>query len=67
MKVLDLGAYTGDTIENSCFSNGKYNEIVAFEPEEDSFALLGRICNKKDLKTSNYINWGAITKKQDCF
>lgn len=67
-SFLDLGAYTGDTIEEFlAFSNGKYNEIVAFEPEEDSFALLEEYVTKKDLKNVELYKLGCYNKKARLF
>lgn len=61
---LDLGAYTGDTLkEFLAFSNGKYEEIVAFEPEEDSFALLEEFVKRKDLKNVELYRLGCYNRK----
>lgn len=61
---LDVGAYTGDTIVRFlALENGKYNRIIAFEPDDNNFDRLnslienGRIerimCLKQGLWSEN--------------
>ena len=41
-SFLDIGAYRGDTVEQFLsFTNGKYSNILAVEPDEKSFKKLG--------------------------
>lgn len=48
--IVDLGAYDGDTIrEITDFTNGSYNKITAFEPDEKNFR---KLC----IKTEGYSN-----------
>lgn len=58
---LDLGAYTGDTVQqflNVC--NGKYQRIIAFEPENESFNTLEKYI--KDNNTLLY-KFGCYDRK----
>ncbi|MBO7179121.1 MAG: FkbM family methyltransferase [Clostridia bacterium] len=59
-SFIDIGAYRGDTVEQFLhFSNGKYNNILALEPDGKSYKKLLENCN--DLKNFEAIN-GAVTK-----
>lgn len=65
---LDLGAYTGDTIaEFFSFSKGKYDEIIAFEPEEDSFLTLEKYVQNQKLKNVELYKLGCYSKKTRLF
>ena len=46
---VDLGAYKGDTVEEFlAFSGGKYEKIIAAEPNKKSFIKLKEFCEKLD-------------------
>ena len=52
---MDLGAYTGDTVEQFLsFSGGKYEKIYAVEPEERNFRKLFE--NTKELVNIQLVN-----------
>lgn len=64
--IVDLGAYDGDTIrEFTEATNGKYNKIIAFEPDSKNFRKLTE-------KTGNFVNierynLGAWDKKETLY
>ena len=48
---VDVGAYTGDTIELFLKETGyKYKKIFAFEPEEENFTVLKKYVEEKGLE-----------------
>ena len=58
-SFIDIGAYRGDTVEQFLkFTNGKYNNILALEPDHKTFKKLVENC--KGLKNLEAIN-GAVT------
>lgn len=59
---LDLGAYTGDTIEKYLeATEGTYKKIYAIEPSEDSYKVL---CNNfKDYPNIEFYNIGTWNEK----
>lgn len=60
--IVDLGAYDGDTIrEFTSFTNGKYNKIIALEPDAKSYKKL--VKNTKNMNNIQTINMGAWDKK----
>lgn len=60
--IVDLGAYDGDTIrEFTAFTNGKYDKIIALEPDEKSYKKL--LKNTKDMANIQTYNMGAWDKK----
>lgn len=60
--IVDLGAYDGDTIrEFTDFTKGKYNKIIALEPDAKNFKKL--IKNTADMKNITVLNMGAWNKK----
>ena len=57
-KFIDIGAYRGDTIEQFLsFTNGKYNKILALEPDKKTYKKL--VDNCKSLKNFEALN-GAV-------
>ncbi len=53
-SFLDIGAYRGDTVEQFLsFTNGKYSNILAVEPDEKTFKKLLQNC-------SFYTNFEAV-------
>lgn len=64
--IVDLGAYDGDTIrEFLSASNGKYNKIYAFEPDEKNFRKLK--AKTEGLDNVELYNIGAWDKKETKF
>ena len=60
--IVDLGAYDGDTIrEFTAFTNGKYKQIFALEPDEKNYKKLVR--NTESMKNITTYNMGAWNKK----
>ncbi len=58
-SFIDIGAYRGDTVEQFLnFTNGKYDNILAIEPDQKTYKKLVENC--KDLKNFEAIN-GAVT------
>ena len=58
-SFIDIGAYRGDTVEQFLkFTNGKYNNILAIEPDRKTYKKLVENC--KYLKNFDAIN-GAVT------
>jgi len=62
-NIVDLGAYDGDTIrEFLSATNGKYESITAFEPDEKNFKKLER--KTQHLERIERYNLGAGDKKE---
>lgn len=60
--IVDLGAYDGDTIrEFTSFTDGKYNKIIALEPDAKNFKKLVR--NTEGMENITALNIGAWNKK----
>lgn len=58
-NFIDIGAYRGDTVEQFLkFTNGKYNNILALEPDQKTYKKLVENC--KNLNNFEAIN-GAVT------
>lgn len=58
-NFIDIGAYRGDTVEQFLkFTNGKYSNILALEPDQKTYKKLAENC--KALKNFEAIN-GAVT------
>lgn len=56
--ILDLGAYDGDTVRKFYEkTNGKYNKIIALEPDKKNFLKLEK--NTQDIKDIQLVNAGA--------
>ena len=65
-SFLDLGAYTGDTVEDFVKRAGDYNRIIAVEPDFKNFKKLSE--NTKDLKNITLYNAGITDVcKRDSF
>ena len=64
--IVDLGAYDGDTIrEFTEYTDGKYNKIIAFEPDEKNFR---KLCMKTEcLKDIERYNLGAWDKEETLY
>lgn len=64
--IVDLGAYDGDTIrEFTAFTGGRYNKIIAFEPDEKNYK---KLCVKTDaMENIERYNLGAWDKKETLF
>lgn len=61
---LDIGAYTGDTIEEFIKENdGKYSRIVAVEPEKESFKSLNKYVTKNKLHDVDLYQVGCWNKE----
>lgn len=61
--IVDLGAYDGDTIrEFLAYTNGRYNSITAFEPDEKNFRKLQR--KTEGLSNLTLHNVGAWDKEE---
>lgn len=61
-NIIDLGAYDGDTIkEFTTATNGKYEQITAFEPDTKSYKKL--IKNTENMQNLTTYNMGAWNKK----
>lgn len=61
-NIIDLGAYDGDTIkEFTTATNGKYEQITAFEPDAKSYKKL--IKNTENMQNLTTYNMGAWNKK----
>ncbi len=64
--IVDLGAYDGDTIrEFLSFTNGKYQSITAFEPDEKNFRKLER--KTAGLERIERFNLGAWDKEETLY
>lgn len=60
--IVDLGAYDGDTIrEFTSFTNGKYNRILALEPDAKSYKKL--VKNTAKMPNLEALNMGAWNEK----
>ncbi len=60
--IVDLGAYDGDTIrEFTDFTKGKYNKIIALEPDAKNYKKL--IKNTENMNNVTALNMGAWDKK----
>lgn len=60
--ILDLGAYDGDTIREFCtYTNGRYNKIIALEPDEKNFKKLCK--NTEGMQNVTPLNMGAWDKE----
>lgn len=64
--IVDLGAYDGDTIrEFTAFTGGRYDKIVAFEPDEKNYK---KLCAKTEgMERIERYNLGAWDKKETLF
>lgn len=61
-SIVDLGAYDGDTIrEFTAYTKGKYNKIIALEPDAKSYKKL--IKNTAEMKNLETYNMGAWNEK----
>lgn len=61
-SIIDLGAYDGDTIrEFTACTNGKYNQIIALEPDAKNFKKL--LKNTEGMDNLTCLNMGAWDKK----
>lgn len=61
-SIVDLGAYDGDTIrEFTAFTGGKYNRILALEPDAKNYKKLVR--NTAGMENLELCNTGAWDKK----
>lgn len=61
-SIVDLGAYDGDTIrEFTTYTKGKYNKIIALEPDAKSYKKL--IKNTAEMKNLETYNMGAWNEK----
>ena len=64
--IVDLGAYDGDTIrEFLTVTDGKYNKIIALEPDEKNFRKLER--KTEGLPNLIRLNLGAWDKEETLF
>lgn len=62
-NYVDIGAYTGDTIEKYCSVFGKNEELIAFEPDKKNFSkMLARF--EKEQITCNCLNYVAWDKNE---
>jgi FkbM family methyltransferase len=60
--IVDLGAYDGDTIrEFTSFTNGKYNRIIALEPDAKNYKKL--VKNTNGMENITTYNMGAWSKR----
>ncbi|MGN1329602.1 MAG: FkbM family methyltransferase [Eubacterium sp.] len=60
--IVDLGAYDGDTIrEFTNFTNGKYNKIIALEPDAKNYKKL--VKNTENMSNITSLNMGAWDKR----
>lgn len=60
--IVDLGAYDGDTIrEFTDFTKGKYNKIIALEPDAKNYKKL--IKNTENMNNVTALNMGAWDKR----
>ena len=60
--IVDLGAYDGDTIrEFTDFTKGKYNKIIALEPDVKNYKKL--IKNTENMNNVTALNMGAWNKR----
>lgn len=63
---LDIGAYTGDTIEEYIkVCNGKYQKIIACEPNSDSYIYIEKM--QRDNSKIELIKKGISDKKETLF
>ena len=61
-RILDLGAYDGDTIREFLkATNGKYESITALEPDEKNFKKL--LKNTRGMQNLNCLNMGAWDRR----
>lgn len=61
-SILDLGAYDGDTIREFVgFTNGKYNKIIALEPDRKNFKKL--VKNTDTMNNIELYNMAAWDKR----
>lgn len=59
--IVDLGAYDGDTIkEFTDFTKGKYNKIIALEPDSKNYKKL--VKNTENLNNITALNMGIWNK-----
>ncbi len=64
--IVDLGAYDGDTIREFLrFTDGKYNKIIAFEPDSKNFRKL--TAKTEGMENTELYNLGAWDKKETLF
>lgn len=60
--IVDLGAYDGDTIrEFTDFTKGKYEKIIALEPDAKNYKKL--VKNTENMSNITALNMGAWDKK----
>lgn len=65
-NIVDLGAYDGDTIrEFLSFTDGKYQSITAFEPDEKNYRKLER--KTAELDRIEHFNLGAWDKEETLY
>lgn len=64
-KFVDLGAYNGDTIREFLnYTNGEYNNIIAFEPDKKTFKKLEKYVHENLSGKVNILNAGVW--ENDC-
>lgn len=62
--IIDLGAYDGDTVrEFLSHTDGKYEHIIAVEPDEKNFKKLNK--NTAGMENITLLNIGAWSKKDN--
>lgn len=61
---VDCGAYDGDTVRSLIKNtDGKYNKIFSFEPDEENYKKLKAYIKKEQVKNIETINAGAWSEK----
>lgn len=67
-RYLDLGAYRGDTIDELLnYTNGKYENIIALEPDKKTFKkLVTATKNMENIQLENKGVWNTAGKKTFC-
>lgn len=61
---IDVGAYTGDTIVRFlALGSGKYNRIIAFEPDNNNFIRLNQMVENGRLERIMCVKQGLWSKK----
>lgn len=59
-EFLDIGAYTGDTLEEFLrVTGGNYKHIFAFEPEKEAYRALTEFVERKELKDISLYQYGC--------
>lgn len=64
-SYVDVGAYTGDTIEEFAEYSGKNITVHAFEPDSKNFKKLGNYCSDCGIKNISIHNNAAWDKNED--